>query len=129
MTKERLEVYKNRKSAEARAKYRSDPEYARELIKRQLRYAKENPQYRAERAAKRRAQMRDGLAQLTEEDKKLIAQYYAYSARLSKKLQMPFHVDHIVPLSKGGKHIPSNLQVVPAKWNWSKNNRNNLRWQ
>jgi len=31
-----------------------------------------------------------------------------------------FHVDHIVPLSQGGKHHHDNLQVVPAPWNLSK---------
>jgi 5-methylcytosine-specific restriction endonuclease McrA len=31
-----------------------------------------------------------------------------------------FHVDHIIPLSKGGKHAVYNLQVIPAKDNLRK---------
>lgn len=33
------------------------------------------------------------------------------------------HIDHIVPISKGGKTIPSNLQVLCSKCNGSKSNR------
>lgn len=29
----------------------------------------------------------------------------------------PFHVDHIVPLSRGGLHCATNLQVIPARLN------------
>ena len=31
-----------------------------------------------------------------------------------------YHVDHIVPISKGGKHEPSNLQIVSPAYNRSK---------
>ena len=31
-----------------------------------------------------------------------------------------FHVDHIVPVSKGGKHHPSNLRIITAFENLSK---------
>lgn len=31
-----------------------------------------------------------------------------------------FHVDHIVPISKGGKHHPSNLQILTSQENLSK---------
>lgn len=34
-----------------------------------------------------------------------------------------WHVDHIIPVSKGGTTDPSNLQVVPASWNRRKSNR------
>ena len=33
-----------------------------------------------------------------------------------------WHVDHIVPISKGGDSRPENLQVVPAIWNRRKSN-------
>ena len=34
-----------------------------------------------------------------------------------------WHIDHIVPVSKGGSSGCHNLQVVPAKWNQSKSNK------
>ena len=33
------------------------------------------------------------------------------------------HIDHIVPISKGGKSIPSNLQVLCSKCNGAKSSR------
>ncbi len=33
------------------------------------------------------------------------------------------HIDHIIPVSKGGKTIPSNLQVLCSKCNGQKSNR------
>ena len=33
-----------------------------------------------------------------------------------------YHVDHIIPLSKGGLHEPNNLQYLPIKINLQKNN-------
>ena len=57
--------------------------------------------------------------------KGVVAATYKASDRISKCLGISFHVDHIVPLSKGGTHAPSNLQIVPAKWNRRKKNLNN----
>lgn len=34
-----------------------------------------------------------------------------------------WHVDHIVPVSKGGQCTHDNLQVVPAYWNRTKSNK------
>ena len=34
-----------------------------------------------------------------------------------------WHVDHIKPVSKGGKTSWDNLQVVPARWNQQKSNK------
>jgi hypothetical protein len=129
MTKERLEVYNKRKNKAARSKYKNDPEYAKRCIAEKCAHAKKHPEYSAKRASMRRAALRNGLKALTERQTQLVDQYYAYAARLTKKLNIRFHVDHTIPLSLGGKHTPDNLQVVPAKWNWSKNNRNTEKWQ
>jgi hypothetical protein len=38
-----------------------------------------------------------------------------------------WHVDHIIPVSKGGLCTHDNLQVVPAYWNRSKSNKHTER--
>ena len=37
--------------------------------------------------------------------------------------EVGLHVDHIVSISKGGKTVPSNLQVLCSKCNGSKSNK------
>jgi hypothetical protein len=62
---------------------------------------------------------------LPKEERKCVIRFYEAAQRISKCLGVSFHVDHIQPMSRGGKHNRTNLQVVPAKWNISKCNRNN----
>ena len=38
---------------------------------------------------------------------------------------IPWHIDHIIPVSKGGVTAYNNIQVVPAKWNQAKSNLHN----
>ena len=77
---------------------------------------------------KRKALLLNSIDLNTNRDNKVISHIYTYAQRLSNKLNIVFEVDHIIPLSIGGLHHPSNLQVVPRIWNRRKYNRTNARW-
>jgi len=55
---------------------------------------------------------------------------YAQCQRLNKILgKKAFEVDHTKPMSLGGFHHPSNLQIVPTKWNREKASKHSNRWE
>lgn len=56
------------------------------------------------------------LKKMSEFEKTLIESFY-------KNRPIGMHVDHIIPLSKGGKHRIFNLQYLPAAINMSKHNK------
>jgi 5-methylcytosine-specific restriction endonuclease McrA len=78
--------------------------------------------------AKRRARMEGTSAHLNQEQQAIVKCFYDQAQRLQKRLGIKFHVDHIIPLSKGGMHIPTNLQVLPASINVRKHAREIFRW-
>ena len=65
---------------------------------------------------------------VTKEELIYISNLYREAQLRTKVTGFNWDVDHIIPLSKGGRHCLTNLQIVPASWNRSKGNRNELRF-
>ena len=68
------------------------------------------------RGARRRANMAKATVPLSSKEKQQIMEIY-------KNCPTGYEVDHIIPISKGGKHHPSNLQYLTAEENRSKSNK------
>ncbi len=65
---------------------------------------------------------------LSNESKMIISSLFEQAQRLSKIIGIPFEVDHINPISLGGIHAPSNLQVIPRSINRKKHNKKIFVW-
>ena len=87
-------------------------------------WSKKNKDKRTTWEANRRALKFRATIRLTELDKFVVNEMYNLAQTRTEQTRFDWHVDHIKPLTKGGLHKPTNLQVVPARWNISKGNRN-----
>lgn len=103
--------------AAQRASYAANPEPRRAAA---ARWRKANPVRRAAYEAKRYALKKAAANPLTAEEKQAIAKFYATARLLTKLTGEAHHVDHIIPLAKGGLHHPDNLQVLRAVDNLKK---------
>ena len=88
------------------------------MLARNKQWHKDNPGASNARGAKRRATKRSQ----TPEDANLplIKALYTRAAWLKENFGVDIHVDHRIPLSKGGEHTIENLQLLPAYLNLSK---------
>lgn len=75
------------------------------------------------KTANRRARARLALVALSEFERERISYLYSEALRLTVETGIPHHVDHDVPLARGGTHHPDNLLVVPAAMNIGKGAR------
>jgi 5-methylcytosine-specific restriction endonuclease McrA len=67
---------------------------------------------------RRKQRLREQTPELSPEDKELIEHAYGQRDRLNEEAGfIEYHVDHIIPLAKGGAHHPANLQVISARDN------------
>jgi len=64
------------------------------------------------------------LAALTpDRDEAKIAAVYSLASRLTARFGRPYHVDHLVPLAKGGLHQEDNLVAMRGDYNLAKKDK------
>jgi len=74
--------------------------------------------------------LRSNTPEMSKDKWAVVQSFYEYADRLCGIFgNKSFVVDHTVPIAAGGKHHPSNLQVVPDKWNSSKGSRHSKIWE
>jgi hypothetical protein len=95
--------------------------------KHSLIWIKNNPSKDLARVVKRRTlKLKRTPLWLTKEHFNEILKVYELAKTLQKKYNVPYHVDHIVPLqgkTVSGLHVPWNLRAIPAKENLVKSNK------
>jgi 5-methylcytosine-specific restriction endonuclease McrA len=70
---------------------------------------------------RRKQRLREQTPELSTEEEELIRQIYEQRDRLNQKAgSIHHHVDHIIPLAKGGLHHPDNLRLLTAAENMRK---------
>lgn len=67
----------------------------------------------------RRSNIKNLVITITDYEKLVLFDIY----KQSRKLGPGYHVDHIYPVSKGGRHSPNNLMITPAEFNLSKGDK------
>jgi len=82
---------------------------------------RENPALAIAAVSKRRA-LKKG-ATTKDSNPLIIRSFFEVARRVGKCLGISHHVDHIVPLSRGGAHHQNNLQVLPARVNVRKQDK------
>ena len=82
-----------------------------------------NPGAKKAYHAKRRARLRGCLPALTFQEVEQVKAIYRLRTLLSRRTGVEYHVDHRIPISRGGLHHPDNLWVIPATENLRKYNK------
>ena len=109
-----------REAARRRAQRKKNPERFR---KQRLKYLQNNPHFVSMKSRHRDARKRNATLMIHSTSRQIISCIYSASKRISDCTLIPHHVDHIIPISKGGFHIPTNLQILPSKINLRKSSK------
>ena len=99
---------------------RANPEKVR-AIKRK--WEQDNPALRAQTAGRRRARIAGNSIALTPHQRHQVKQIYLLMKKLTLATGTQHHVDHYIPVAKGGPHSPENLWVIPAEQNYRKGSK------
>ena len=83
-------------------------------------WQKRNPEKCNAIAALRRSRKLGQTPEMTSDELRRIEDMYWLAKDLRAVSGQEYHVDHIMPLARGGLHHPDNLQILPADLNLSK---------
>jgi hypothetical protein len=97
-----------------------------EVILQREKVWRQNNKHLSRRQCQQRQARKDRQLHPENDSQKELA-FYQAADDLMRKTGQIFHVDHIIPLSRGGWHHHDNLQVLPAKINGEK--ANNPFWE
>jgi 5-methylcytosine-specific restriction endonuclease McrA len=104
--------------------YASDPDIKQKAVERAVAWQKANKERRAAIRAAYRARKRQASGSHTGQDiQDLHARQKGKCAACRTSIPTAYHVDHIVPLRRGGSNDKSNLQLLCASCNCSKGAR------
>jgi len=116
--KDREQYLKNIEYNKARSK-KNQATHKKYYKQKRAEWIENNRGYKNSLNRKRYAMKLNQTPELTKQEQRSVETLY----RWAQELPGGWHVDHIIPLDKGGLHHPDNLQVIPAKQNLIKHNK------
>ena len=108
-------------------KVKDDPDYKAKKAALTRCWAKNNPEKVVEMSARKRcSKLKRMPSWLSSEQKAKMRSFYKVAQMMSSAFSVSYHVDHIVPLRGklvSGLHVPWNLRVIKADQNMKKSNK------
>jgi len=113
--------YKRQRNKESTERAFNNPVTRENNRLRSKEWYQKNKDYYKQAGAQRERGLTEQYKLLTQDEKNRVDKIYQEAYKLNEKHgPKSFHVDHIMPISKGGKHHPDNLQILSAEDNLRK---------
>lgn len=117
------------KRKELAKKYRNSPKGIKSHAERNRRWRKNNPDTVASLAARRRAQKANSAGSFTKEDIRLIGEQQGWRCWwCQKSVRSNYHIDHRIPLSRGGSNDANNIVISCQHCNLRKHSKLPHEW-
>lgn len=139
--KRSYEKHREKRRAKARDKYAEDPTYDKEravgyrrsnrkkLAEQSKQWRKDNPELVRTYDRNKKIKRRGAEGRHTQADVASVMERQKFKcAECSASVRNSYHVDHIMPLSKGGTNWPSNLQILCPACNMEKHATDPIEW-